>query len=659
MIKAFTARVCLFSLTALALLFQTTLLAQQENPWDGYLTFAEIEGRLKQLAESPQVELESLGKTIEGRDLWLLKLAERAAEPQDESSETAQYKPAILILGNVHAPHLVGREVALRMAEQLVRDANEKEEVKRLLEQFTIYFIPVPSPDAAEKNLQRPFREITGNATPTDDDRDFSTGEDPSADLNEDGWITMLRVHDTFGTHRSHPGDPRVLIEVDRKANEQAEFRLYTESRDADDDEQFGEDGADGVDFNRNFTFNYSFFGKGSGPNQVSEIETRAIADFAFDHPNIGVVFCFSPEDNLFHPWKGSPQNDNARIKTSILSADVTYTDFLAKAFQKSHGGKDAPASPKGSGSFSEWAYFHYGRWSFASRAWWVPAVKAPLPERQEKSGSDSEKPDSKDAVTEGADPSAEAAEAAIESAAEAVQEAETVKPPVESGGENARPPRRGRGERSAENRSVQGSPTENSDANTAKDEKRGKQDIDALAWFAENNIPGFVDWTPIEHPNFPDAKVEVGGFKPFYRLNPPAAQIDGLVQPHLDLLFEIEKVWPALEIREFTATELAAGVYHVKCKVYNKGFLPTMPSIGQVTQQAYPIQVTLDVPVDAKWIQGSRRQRVGRLDGLGGSEELEWIFQLAEPLAKDSEITLSTWSPTLHSIEVKTPIKQ
>jgi len=35
----------------------------------------------------------------------------------------------------------------------------------------------------------------------------------------------------------------------------------------------------------------------------------------------------------------------------------------------------------------------------------------------------------------------------------------------------------------------------------------------------------------------FPDRKVEVGGFVPFLRLNPPADQLDPLAEKHLKFL--------------------------------------------------------------------------------------------------------------------------
>jgi len=44
-----------------------------------------------------------------------------------------------------------------------------------------------------------------------------------------------------------------------------------------------------------------------------------------------------------------------------------------------------------------------------------------------------------------------------------------------------------------------------------------------------------FVPWTEIDHPDFPGAKAEVGGFKPFVRNNPPVKFLDSikLTTPH------------------------------------------------------------------------------------------------------------------------------
>ncbi len=589
----------------------------------GYVTYAEMQARLQTLAESPWVELSSLGKTAGQRDLWLLKVG---ADPQAT-------RPAILVVGNVQGSHVLGRELALRMAERLVQ-AGDSPAIEQLLANYTVYFIPCPTPDATEKNFQTPARERNGNVTPTDDDRDFTLGEDPPQDLNGDGVVTMLRIAEPFGTHRPHPSDARVLIPIDAKQGEVGGFRLEVESRDLDQDKAFGEDASDGVEFNRNFTFNYGYFARGTGPHQVSEIETRAVADFMYDHPNIAFVMCFSPEDNVFQPWKGSSQTDGGRIKSKILTADQTHTDRLAEDFRKLHGGKNPPDSPAGSGSFSEWSYFHYGRWTFASRAWWVPTVEPTKP-------AEPSKPAAADTQATGDQVAGEAAkEADVAAAAEAVAEA---------AGEQAS------GEQAAAVAEV--AVVAEKAEPLAKDDKRGAAELNALAWFEQRGIEAFVPWQAFEHPDLPGRSVEIGGFKPFYLLNPPIAEVDPLVEPHVAFLSKIVENWPRLAVHDLQAKQLGPGLYDIRCQIVNTGALPTMPQMAAVNQQWYPIQVQLMGVGQVKWIQGSQRQAVGRLAENGGKTEVRWVFQVLEAGAGELKFSIQAAAPTLHPIEIEVPL--
>jgi hypothetical protein len=594
--------------------------SESRKPLEGYATFGEMEARLKALAESPHAELNSLGKTLGDRDLWLLTIG--------DDGDAA--KPAILVMGNVLGSHLLGRELSLRMAEKIVHQAQSDETAAELLSKYTLYFIPSPTPDATEKNFADPVREHTGNLKATDDDRDFEIGEDPPADLNGDGWISMMRVSEQFGTHRGHPSDSRVLIPIDSKKREVGQYRLFVESFDSDKDEQFGEDGSEGVDFNRNFTFNYDFFGKGTGPHQVSEQETRAVADFMFDHPNIAFVWCFSPEDNLFHPWKGSPQTDAARIKTKVMTGDQKFLDDLAGSYRELHGGKSAPSSPSGAGSFSEWAYFHYGRWTFAARGWWVPPAPSKPAKANEKETEQAEQ---------------------TEPAASGDEQTE----PVASGDEQAEKPST---DSDANQVSEQASQRKATDGERLeKDDKRGAEVLNALAWFESQGIDAFIDWQPFDHPDFPGKQVEIGGLKPHLLLNPPANLIDPLVQPHLDFLNQLIENWPRIEIRDVEATALGPGLFDVRCKVVNVGSLPTMPLMGSTNRQWYPIQIELTGVEDARWIEGAPRQSVGRLAELGGSEEVQWVFLLNEPSAEGNRLSISATAPTLHAVEATVDI--
>lgn len=559
------------------------------SPLTGYATFTEMEARLAKLAESPHASLRSLGVTTGKRNLWLLTISKGETEN----------RPGIVVLGNVVGSHVVGREISLRMAEQIVSSIETNPAIADLLERFTLYVIPNPTPDETEKHYRFPIYEHTGNETRTDDDRDFALGEDPPKDLNGDGWITSMRVHEKFATHRSHSGDGRVLVPIDQKKGELGEFRIVTEGMDADGDEKFGEDASDGVSFNRNFPFNYPYFGKGAGSHQVSEIETRSVADFLYDHPNIGAVVCFSPEDNLFNTWKGSSQTDSARIKTKILTSDQVVQDQIAEHFRNIYPSKDAPESPTGEGSFSDWAYLHYGRWTFASRGWWVPKAA------DDKSDQPTSDVESKTSLMTSATDGPLSANQPI-----------------------------------------------------AKDDKRGASDLNALKWFEQQGIPAFSPWQPHVHPDLPGKKVEIGGWKPLFLLNPPHKMVGDLVNPHVELVNALAAKWPKVELQDLKAKQLGKGLVEVSCKVINVGQMPTMPEMADVSGLWFPIQVQLHGVDGAKWIEGSPRQSIGRLKELGGAKEIRWLFLLPTEIHDARPLKITASAPTILPVEQSLEVK-
>ena len=61
-----------------------------------------------------------------------------------------------------------------------------------MLDRFAFYIIPRPNPDASQAFFTKPYAERATNDRPTDDDRDGAVDEDPTQDLNSDGWITQL-----------------------------------------------------------------------------------------------------------------------------------------------------------------------------------------------------------------------------------------------------------------------------------------------------------------------------------------------------------------------------------------------------------------------------------------------------------------------------------
>jgi hypothetical protein len=555
-----------------------------DSPLSGYADYKALTLQTAQLAKSEFVTRTSLGRTLGGREVWLLSIGTGQVDK----------KPALLVVGNVEASHLVGSEMALRIARNLAERAAADPATRKLLDRFTVYVIPRPNPDGSEKCWQRPLAEPTGNNRPTDDDRDGKTGEDGPADLNGDGLITMMRIEDDQGDYIPHPKDPRVMIKADAKKNERGRYRLLVEGRDQDKDEQFAEDGSAGVSFNRNFTFNYPFYQAAAGPHQVSEVETRAVADFAFDHPNIVAVLTFTPEDNLVRPWKPDPGSEGQPAKTRLLSADANVQDQLAEAYQKLIPADGAPEPLRGAGSFSDWAYFHYGRWSLAARAWGVPKVDRPADSEKNENGARKQKTDEK-----------------------------------ESG--------------------------KKEDPKSTND-GRGADQLAALDWFAKEKIDGFADFKPVQHPDFPGQTVVVGGFKPLVRLNPPAGQLDALGKKHADYAVAVLEKFPRLAIREVKTERLGGGVFRIKARVANDGLMPTSTEMGRIARQNYPLQVRLELPEKTEFLQGSPRQAIDRLEGNGASAERSWLVRLPDGKPTDARVRVS--APSVGALESKVELK-
>ena len=329
------------------------------GPLDGYKTVKEREKFITDL-KSKNIDVKTLTTTDAGNKIQLI------------TCSNGQNLPAILIVGGVDANFPVTTETALNLA--VLISKNDK-----LLSQYRFYIIPDCTPDQYAKISGKVKRVANGNSSKTDDDKDFEVGEDPNEDLNKDGYITMMRVKDKNGTHIPHPEHPEIMIKADPLKKEKGIYKIYSEGIDNDKDEDFNEDPGDGVAFNKNFTFKYPYFQKQAGPHQISEKESRAVADFAFKHPEIAAVLILTPDENLANTWKSNPKLEAMRVKRSLLKKDESYFKVIAGEYKKIMKTTDNPAPGSDRGSFTHWSYFHYGRWAYASRCWWIPTEKLKL----------------------------------------------------------------------------------------------------------------------------------------------------------------------------------------------------------------------------------------------------------------------------------------
>jgi hypothetical protein len=335
----------------------------------------------------------SIVKTAGGKEIWVLTIGNGDKDK----------KPGIAVFGGVEGNHLLGKEVALGFATSLLQESSSKE-ITELLDKITFYVFPDVSPDATEQFFSGLKYERTLNDRPTDDDRDFVLDEDPYEDLNNDGLITLIRIKDPSGSYVESGEDRRIMVAADLSKGQTGSYLVYSEGIDNDKDGSFNEDGKGGVNFNRNFTYNYEEFGLNAGMYPVSELETKAVADFLFDKFNIYAVFTFGPQDNLGQPWKASEKAETSASSAgngqgtrqgigrrsgqrrrmgqedgkiaSILKSDETINKLVSDKYHDITGAKGAPFTNTPPGNFMEWAYYHYGRYSFGTPAWWFPLEK-------------------------------------------------------------------------------------------------------------------------------------------------------------------------------------------------------------------------------------------------------------------------------------------
>lgn len=351
-------------LTVLLLLFLTASLGVSAQDYSNYSSLTSRAQALEKKYPA-LVKVKSLTQTLGNKDIWMITIG---------TGNTSE-KPAIAVVGGVEGAHLLGVELAIGFAEQLLAQSGT-DSIKTLLNKQTFYVFPNMSPDATEQYFAKLKYARSGNAKATDDDRDGKTNEDPFEDLNGDGKITMMRIEDPTGEWIVSEDDARVMVKADLSKGQKGKYLLLSEGMDNDKDGVFNEDGEGGVAFNKNMSYNYPNFVPGSGEHMVSEKENRALLDFLFETFNVYAVVSFGPYNNLSAPVSFNKTGVSKRIISSWYKEDVDVNELVSKSYNKLVKEKNAPATTGTPGNFGEWAYFHYGRFSFSTPGWWVPQTK-------------------------------------------------------------------------------------------------------------------------------------------------------------------------------------------------------------------------------------------------------------------------------------------
>jgi hypothetical protein len=518
-----------------------------------YPLYKEVTEKLYELAKNyPNLtHLQSIGKSVEGRELWVLKITNSKTGPGES-------KPGLWLDSNIHANEVNGRQLLMYFAERILASYGSSPEVTRLVDSRTFYLLPMFDVDGGERALTR-HPSWPGH----------KPVEHAGKDLDGDGFITSMRVKDPEGVWYQSSADPRIMLRIrdrtggrwnyvptvysdrmffnwqepdigwksvrgepqpfdDPLAPKEQRYSIYVEGVDVEENVTVEREQ---TNFNRNWSAEWQPHEVGSGPFPFSQPEVRAVADFIVSHKNIFFVYTIHSDDTgknylvrppMTHPYEWMPPEDNefyVRVGSqwSMLSGGgiiennwysqevmtgsygITMVDSVRMGQSPNWKGSDTDWIILGHGFMNDWAYMQQG-------------IHALLPETARTSGRDY-----------------------------------------------------------------------NNDGYIGM--------LEVLRWSdEEKGGEYYAEWKPYDHPVL--GEVEIGGA----RAMPPCLdeKLREKCRAHYDFVLFLADLAPELRIREIQTEELANGHYQVTAVLQNTGYLSTY-----VTRNA--LRVRRDYPILAR----------------------------------------------------------
>lgn len=487
-----------------------TRMAADPIAHDRYYDYEGLTAALRTLERNfPELaSLRSIGRSFEGRELWLLEVTNRRRGP-------AHHKPGFYLDGHIHAEEHITSAAVLLAASHLLSRYGEDSDVTTLVDEQVFYLLPRLNPDGAERSLTPPHYRWVGNGRYAV--HEAHAGGILPEDLDGDGFITWMRIPDSRGEWVADPADDRLLLRRRPGERPARAYRLLPEGRIPDYDGAFvplprPRDG----NLNRNFHIGWQSeqaqYGAGEAP--LSEPETRALVAFIAEHPNIaGMCTYHSHGGVMLRPSMTKPDRAMAprdlALYREIGAVGTELTGYpLISVFEDFTPDQANPRR----GGFEDYVYETLGIPCFGPELWDI----------ERRAGV-------KKVLHYGLHARDDASMRAI------------------------------------------------------------------LRWVDEHvGARGFRPWTPIEHPEL--GPVEVGGLVDIWTFrNPPAQLIEEVCRPHVLFNLHHAAAAPRLRIDEVTLTPIATGVYRLRARVSNHGYLPTnLTDVALENAVADPVHVAL-----------------------------------------------------------------
>jgi murein tripeptide amidase MpaA len=339
--------------------------------FDHFHRYAELTQILKALAkEHPGlIRLESIGKSHEGREVWLVTATNFKSGADAE-------KPAFWVDGNIHATEVTAAAASLYLIHALVTGYRKDPNITRAMDSRAFYIVPRVNPDGAEWALADKPKLIRSST------RAYPHAEDPlegliwGEDIDGDGRILQMRILDLNGAWKVHPDDPRLMVRRDPIETGGKYYRILPEGllKNYDGAMIHVRQPKQGLDLNRNFPAGWrpEADQHGAGPYPTSEPEARNVVDFIAKHPNItGAVSLHTMSGVLLRPY-------DDRSDEEMPTEDLwTFQKIGEKGTQITgypnvsvfHDFKYHPKQVI-TGGFDTWAYDHLGLFAWTVEFW-------------------------------------------------------------------------------------------------------------------------------------------------------------------------------------------------------------------------------------------------------------------------------------------------
>ena len=316
----------------------------------------------------------TIGKTPKGNDLWVLTITNKETAPADE-------KPGFWIDGNTHAGEITGTEACLKAAWHLLTQHGEDTFITELLKEKAFYVMPRVNPDGSEIYLTQPYGRVGGGIPNPDFEDEFAEGLYPE-DLNGDGYITMMRIQDPNGDWKVSEKDKRVLVKRKPEEAGGVYYKVYREGmiKNYTGGEVKMAPSRWIGGSNRNYPAGWSPIQSGqAGLYPLFEPEVRAMADFFWEHKNIGGLLTYHTYSGIvMRPyalwsdkhWEEKGLEKDLAVYNALgeIGAEMSGWPILSPYEEMTLNKKGARA-----GCSMDWWYDHFGLLMYGIEIWDMP----------------------------------------------------------------------------------------------------------------------------------------------------------------------------------------------------------------------------------------------------------------------------------------------